>query len=249
MTTPLTCADARDLLPDLALGMLSGDDRAGIIDHLGTCPACAAEAGELSGVVDDILLVAPEVDPPAGFESAVLARIERADRLEPGGRAPHAAPARRAAPARPAWRRPRVLVGAIAATVVLVTGVGAAVVAGRGSESRLDEQYAQTLRTLGGKELRAAPLAAHGETWGAAFVYEGRTSWVFVSMSWDAPDGDYRVMLDRSDGPSAMVGHVHLVGGAGSTGMTVGNTHTVTAVRVVDPAGRTLCTATLPEAA
>jgi len=239
MTAPLTCTDARDLLPDLALGMLSGDDRAELIDHLGTCPACAAEAGELSGVVDDILLVAPEVDPPAGFESAVLARIERER---------HAERAQRVVPGRPAWRRPRVFLGAMAAAVVLVAGTGAAVVAARGSEHGLDEQYVQTIRTLGGKELRAAPLSDHGETWGAAFVYEGRTSWVFVSMSWDAPDGDYRVMLDRSDGPSAMVGRVHLVRGAGSTGMTVGNTHTVTAVRVIDSEGRTVCTAALPDA-
>jgi len=53
-------------------------------------------------------------------------------------------------------------------------------------------------------------------------------------------------VLDRSDGPSAMVGSLHLVHGEGSAGTTVGDTHTVTAVRVLDAAGHTLCRATLP---
>jgi len=232
VTGPRSCAPMRDLLPDLALGTLSGDDRAGVIDHLGACPACAAEAGELSSVVDDLLLLAPEADPPAGFESAVLARMEA-----PG----------RPAPPRPAWRRPRVVLGALAATVVLAAGIGVAVASTGGSDHGLDEQYVRTIHVLGGKELRAAPLRSGDQTWGDAFVYEGRTSWVFVSMRWDAPDGDYRVVLDRSDGPSAAVGRLQLVRGQGSLGMTVGDTHTVTAVRIVDPSGRTMCTARLPD--
>jgi hypothetical protein len=69
---------------------------------------------------------------------------------------------------------------------------------------------------------------------------------VFVSMSWDVPDGVYRVMLDRSDGPSLMVTRLRLFRGQGSAGMAVGDTRTVTAVRVLDPSGRTLCTARMP---
>jgi len=236
VTGPLTCAEMRDVLPDLALGTLSGDDRASVLDHLGSCPSCAVEAGELSAVVDDILLLAPEIDPPAGFESAVLARMERMDRAE------------RPVPARPAWRRPRLLLGALAASLVLVAGTAVAVAASRGPEHGLDEQYVQAIQTLGGRELRAAPLKASSQVaWGDAFVYEGHTSWVFVSMRWDAPDGDYRVVLDRSDGPSATVGRLHLVRGEGTAGMTVGDTHTVTVVRIVDATGRTMCSAQLPD--
>jgi hypothetical protein len=222
----LTCAAVRDLLPDLALGTLSGDDRALVLDHLGTCAVCATESAELTHVIDEVVThLAPRADPPAGFESRVLARITAP---------PSAAPW---------WRRPLALVAALA---LAVAGTTTGLYLSRGGSSRLGGEYVQSLQALGGKELRAAPLTQRGHTWGEAFVYEGKSSWVFVSMSWDVPDGEYQVVLDRSDGPSAMVGSLHLVHGEGSTGTTVGNTHTVTAVRVIDAAGRTLCSAVLP---
>jgi hypothetical protein len=226
MTGELTCAAARELLPDLALGTLSGDDRARVLDHLGMCDACATESAELTAVVDEVVgHLGPRVDPPAGFESRVLARI--------------AAPARGA----PWWKRPVTFVAAVA---LVLAGTMTGLYAARGGSTRLDAEYVQSLRALGGKQLRAAPLMKHGQSWGQAFVYEGKGSWVFVSMSWDVPDGTYSVVLDRSDGPSATVGMLHLVRGEGSTGTTVGDTRTVTAVRVVDAAGQTLCQAVLP---
>jgi len=226
MTADLTCAAAQDMLPDLALGTLSGDDRARVLDHLGTCAACATEAAELTHVIDEVVAhLAPRADPPAGFESRVLARI--------------AAPSRTT----PWWRRP---VGLVAAVAIAVAGTTTGLyLANRGS-SRLGGEYVRSLQAIGGKELRAAPLTQRGHTWGEAFVYEGKASWVFVSMSWDVPDGEYRVVLDRSDGPSAPVASLRLVHGQGSAGTTVGDTRTVTAVRVLDASGRTLCTAALP---
>ena len=231
MNPPLTCARARELIPELALGDLTGDERAMVLDHLGSCGACGAEATALAEVVDDILRLAPQVDPPAGFESKVLTRMAAADQ---------------ATPLRPWWRRPRAVIGSAAAAVILVAGLGAVAVSRHERDPGLDDQYVQSLRALGGKEMRAASLSAGGRPWGDAFVYEGKTSWVFVSMSWDVPDGDYGIVLDRSDGPSATVGQLHLVRGQGSAGVTVGDTNTVRAVRVVDPAGATVCTASMP---
>jgi Putative zinc-finger len=230
-TRILTCGEARELIPDLALGTLSGDDRALVLDHLGTCNSCGTEAVDLAAVIDDLLKLAPHIDPPGGFESKVLARMAAADAV---------------AQRRSAWRRPRVLIGSAAAAVVVVGALSGAIIATRGRTSGLDEQYVQTIRALGGQELRAAPLSAGGAPWGQAFVYRGKSSWVFVSMSWDVPDGDYHIVLDRSDGPSATVARIRLVRGQGSVGMTVGDTRTVTLVRVVDPAGQTVCTAKLP---
>ena len=227
MTNELTCPAARDLLPDLVLGSLSGDDRARLLDHLGECAACATEAAELTSVVDEVVVhLAPRADPPAGFESRVLARI-----------APRPATT-------PWWRRPMTLAAAVA---IAVAGTTTGLYATSGGSTRLDAQYVHSLQALGGKELRASPLLQRGHTWGQAFVYEGKQSWVFVSMSWDVPDGTYRVVLDRSDGPSFTVGMIHLAHGEGSAGTTVGDTHTVTAVRVLDATGHTLCRAALPE--
>ncbi len=226
MSAPLTCTDARELLPDLALGMLGGDQRAEVIDHLGGCAACEAETSELAAAVDDILKLTPEMDPPAGFEAAVLALLAEPVRLR-------------------SWRRSRVLVAGVAAVLIVVAGVAALFLTTREHDPAIDDEAVHTIQALGGKDLRAAPLQAGGVSWGQAFVFEGKTSWVFVSMSWDVPDGVYHVVLDRSDGPSATVARLHLVRGQASTGMTVGDTRTVTAVRIVDPSGRAICTANL----
>jgi hypothetical protein len=228
MSPPLTCEDARELLPDLALGVLSGEQRAEVLDHLGTCTACEAETSELAATADELLRLTPRVDPPAGFESAVLARLA----------APPPQPAR--------WRRSRVLIAVAAAAVVVVGAVAGLFLGTREHEPAIDDRYVDTIQALGGKDLRAAPLLSGTAHWGQAFVFEGKTSWVFVSMSWDVPDGMYRVMLDRSDGPSLMAARFHLFGGQGSAGMTVGDTRTVTAVRVLDPSGHTVCTARMP---
>jgi hypothetical protein len=228
VSSPFTCDDAHELLPDLALGVLAGDQRAQVLDHLGACTSCEAETSELSATADELLKLTPKVDPPAGFESAVLARLA----------GPPLQPAR--------WRRSRVLVAAVAAAAVLIGGVTGLLLATRDHEPAIDGRYVDTIQAIGGKDLRAAPLVSGAASWGQAFVFEGKTSWVFVSMSWDVPDGMYHVVLDRSDGPSLTVARLRLFRGQGSAGMTVGDTRTVTAVRVLDPSGHTVCTARMP---
>ena len=77
MSDQLTCAAARELAPDLALGLLPGAERARLLAHLAGCASCDALVAELADVADSLLLLAPGADPPPGFESAVLARIDR----------------------------------------------------------------------------------------------------------------------------------------------------------------------------
>ncbi|HEY2430060.1 MAG TPA: anti-sigma factor, partial [Acidimicrobiales bacterium] len=115
---PMTCADARQLVHELALGTLAGDQRARLLEHIERCPACEGLAADLAGVVDSLLLLTPEADPPPGFESAVLARIASDDR--------------RPTPLRPRRLRLRTLVVAAAAAAVLVAGTAAGTVAVRG---------------------------------------------------------------------------------------------------------------------
>jgi hypothetical protein len=227
--TRLTCEAARDLAPDLALGALSGDDRAALLDHLGDCPACEGLTRELARVVDSLLLLTPEADPPPGFESAVLARIAAAE-------APRTRPAR-------TW----ILAAAAALLIIAGTATIAVRLSGRDNPP-LAHEYAAALSTLGGKELRAAPLVGPtGRPWGQAFVYEGTTSWVFVTMRWDVPNGAYEVVLDRSaHEPSMTLPGLRLIAGEGSFGHSVGDTSDITRVRVVDAHGHTICTATLP---
>jgi hypothetical protein len=208
----VNCELTHELAPDLALGILDGEQRAQLLEHLETCPACADLVADYGTVVDRLLLLAPAIDPPAGFETKVLSKTRR--------------------------KRPYAWFGAIAAAAVLLIG-GTFMYENRGSTN----PYV----TVGGNEMRFAALkSASGAQWGQAFVYEGKNSWVFVSMQWDVPNGTYAIVLDRTGGePSMTVNGLHLTNGQGSFGHTVGATTDVTDVRVVDAQGQTVCKAIL----
>src|SRR5215468_6843808 len=110
------CAGVAPLLAELAAGAVTGYERAQALRHVEGCPACRRELAELSRTVDDLLLLAPWREPPAGFESAVMQRL---DPVAPAGRS-----ARR-------WRRPALRLVAAAAALVVALGVGVAVQAWR----------------------------------------------------------------------------------------------------------------------
>ncbi|HEY8525836.1 MAG TPA: zf-HC2 domain-containing protein [Acidimicrobiales bacterium] len=76
--TPPTCDQMRELAPDLALGLLTGAERAAALDHLEGCAACRAEVASLTDVGEAVLALAPEVEPPPGFTARVLDRIAAA---------------------------------------------------------------------------------------------------------------------------------------------------------------------------
>ena len=68
----LSCADVRDLAPEAALGVISGNERAAVLAHLETCDECRAVVHDLNGVADELLLLAPQAEPSPGFEQRVV---------------------------------------------------------------------------------------------------------------------------------------------------------------------------------
>src|SRR5215207_4803150 len=76
MSTEWSCEEVCALAPELALGIVAGDERARALEHLADCPPCRARLEELSSVADELLMLAPAQEPPAGFESRVLGRLE-----------------------------------------------------------------------------------------------------------------------------------------------------------------------------
>ncbi|MBO0807667.1 MAG: hypothetical protein J2P32_05105, partial [Actinobacteria bacterium] len=75
MNGEMDCDQVRELAPDLAIGIADGQERAAALRHASTCPDCRKLVSELSSVVDDLLLLAPEQEPPPGFAASTLARI------------------------------------------------------------------------------------------------------------------------------------------------------------------------------
>jgi hypothetical protein len=77
---PLSCPDVEELAPEMALGTLPGDQRSAVLAHLDRCPDCRRYLNKLSDTADSLLLLAPEVDPPAGFTRRVVAGLTPARR-------------------------------------------------------------------------------------------------------------------------------------------------------------------------
>ena len=67
-----SCAQLRDVAPELALGVLGGAERAEAIMHVNGCARCQALVNELTEAADALPLLAPEIEPPVGFEQRVL---------------------------------------------------------------------------------------------------------------------------------------------------------------------------------
>jgi hypothetical protein len=212
------CTEIRDLLPELAAGVAAGDDRARALAHLGRCVGCRQELDAISMVADEFLTLIAAAQPPAAFESAVLAR---------------AVPA----PRRRWWRsrQPRVAVAVLLAAAV---GVGATFQATAG-DRRVAGQYRETLRIAGGRYLTARPLATPGGSKaGRVFAYQGTPSWVFVVVAYGQAAGVYQVLLVTRDGLDRMIGEVGVVGGAGSWGTAIDtDVAQVAEVRLAGPAG------------
>jgi anti-sigma factor RsiW len=110
MTAP-SCDDVRAQAADLALDIVDGEERAVLLGHLSSCPACRDEVRSLGTVADRMLRAVPPDEPPRGFEDRVLARL--AVEPKPLGR-----------------RHSRVVLAALgaAAALIVVALVGAALI-------------------------------------------------------------------------------------------------------------------------
>ena len=192
------CAEVRDLIPELAAGVASGESRARAVAHLAGCADCRRELEEVAGVVDGLLHLAPEREPPNGFEAGVLTAIQ------------------------PRRARPRLRIAlVIAAAVIVVAGVAAGVTWWRGEEDRdVADHYRGVLSVADGSYFRAAELEDGGAGRGHVFAYEGRPSWLFVTVE-GAPSGSYHVRLVDAEGHSSWIGVCTVRNGAGSWGTTV----------------------------
>lgn len=159
--TDARCEQMRMLAPELALGMVNGEERARALDHLTACPSCRREIGHLAAVADELLLLAPSREVPIGFESRAVERMR---------------------PELPRSGRRRALVPALAVAAALALGAfGSLLVVD--DDLELASRYRETLSIANGKYLSATPLEAPGEARaGTAFGYQGEPSWLFITV-------------------------------------------------------------------
>ena len=199
MSTPsqLRCDEMEELAPELALGTLTGPERAEAVEHLASCPDCQRRVAELAEVVDSLLVVAPEDDPSPDLEARVLARTVGEQPVN-GVVREHRSP----------WRR-RVLVGSIAAAVLAVLALTIAALV------RDDGDEADTVRT-------AVATDDGGRSVCRAVINEVDPAWLFVSL--DEPGEEragYDVELRFDSGERARVGRIDVRGGHGELAVTL----------------------------
>lgn len=201
MSDSLQCAEVRDLIPELASGVASGEERAEALSHLAGCPACRRELDETAAVVDDLLLLGPSKEPPPGFETAVLGRLQSPRSL--------------------VRRRGRVLQFAAVLVVAAVLGGGVTVWA-TAQERQLAAAYEQTLAVANGKYFTARNVTNRSRREvGHLFAYEGSPSWVFVTIA-DAPtSGSYEMQLVTRDGDARTLDECVLSADGGSCGSEI----------------------------
>jgi hypothetical protein len=155
------CEEVRALAPEIALGIVEGEERGRALEHLADCPECRRRVEELAEVADGLLLLAPHREAPAGFESRVLGRVL------PG------------APKRRRRRRLGLVLAPVAAALTAVA-ITLAVVS---DDLDLASDYRATLDEANGSGFYASGLQTpSGEEAGTVFTYVGSPNWMFINV-------------------------------------------------------------------
>jgi hypothetical protein len=204
------------MAPELALGIVEGEERGRALEHLADCPDCRRRVDELTEVADELLLLAPHREPPVGFESGVLRKVLPA------------------AP-RPKRRRRLRLVFAPAAAAVAAAGITLAIVSG---DLRDGSHYRQTLQEAHGKEFEAYSLTGGGGSLaGTVFSYQGAPNWLLITVD-PAHRADLRgAQLVMDDGRQVPLNWFHLDPSGSSGGGLPVDPHHVSVLRLLPGAG------------
>ncbi len=71
----MECAGFAEVTAELALGILTGRERAEALAHLDRCVACREDVRRLMVTGEELLWLLPAGEPPSGFETRVLERL------------------------------------------------------------------------------------------------------------------------------------------------------------------------------
>ena len=207
-----------DLAAEVALGIAPAEDRARLRWHATGCAGCREVLSEQSALADDLLALTPEHEPPAGFESQVLAML--------GDRPPR----------RRRWRRVALVAAAILAAAVVS---GGAVYRAQTPDRELAASIRATLATAHGQYFASGALRdPSGGQRGTVFGYQGDPAWIFLTVT-AAPTGRYAVEVVTHTGVThRLADGVDLAVSPSWGGIVPAAIHEISVVRVLDAVGR-----------
>jgi hypothetical protein len=221
-----SCDEYPDNLAELALGILTGRDRAATLAHVETCAACGDELEQLSRAADALVLVAPEIEPPVGFEVSLFSRMG----------VDEVSARRRARPSR--W-----VLASAAAVVALVVGlsIGWAVGTSHGKSPTTT-----ALNKPAGTPITTADLLENGKPVGHVFTYGGSRPWMSMTLADSSARGKVTCKVVTEEGTTRTVGTFVAKAGYGAWGAPLPVTpQTVRMAEVVASNGAVIATATL----
>ena len=220
--THMDCAQLAEAAPELALGILPGDERAAALDHLDNCPGCQQHVSSLAGLTDQLLLLAPLAEPSAGFERRVLASLGN-----------HPTDVRSLATKR---RRARVAV----AVVALAACLAVALLVQWSGASAPPALAAAPMRTDSGAVV--GRVFVHREQ--PAVLFMSLPGWTDQVTSYGHPGDTYALRIERRDGPARVVPVAMSADASWATTLDF-DANTITSVAMVDSQGRVWCRAQL----
>ncbi len=266
----MSCDEFAEVAAELALGVLTGRERAAALAHLDGCEFCREQVRELTMAGDELLALLPSAEPPAGFESRVLERIgltapgqqpsdtsallsnrrtsgslgpasDRQDRPDRPKRPSQ--PARRSKPGSRPPGRPRTALSRrlLAAAAVAVALIGGGVGWG------LRDATAPPAASQSAAVSTAAIVTSDHQNVGQVYVYNHSPWWMYMSVNMEGL-GNVTVtcQLEDADGHFKNVGQFHLVDGYGSWGSSpyTAGPGTIMGARLLSANGTVLATAT-----
>ncbi len=214
------CESIEDELTELSLGTLFGRCRSEVLDHVESCSHCTTTLERLSTAADALLLLAPEIEPPLGFE------LRLAEKLQ--------APATRP--------RPRRLLRAsvLSAAAMIIVALGF-VIGARATPHDVNHpgQSASV-------DLTGANLTSHGQVLGKVVISRGSPAWMFMTINGDAWSGTVTCEVTLAGGKVETIGVFRLSGGYGAWGAPLTSpASTVRSARLIAPNGAVLASAQL----
>jgi anti-sigma-K factor RskA len=247
------CDEFAEVAAELALGVLTGRERARALAHLDGCESCREQVRELSMAGDELLALLPSAEPPAGFESRVLDRLG----LSAASQQPSAVPdqpsdirvltddrAKRRADRqnRPAGRprnslSRRLLAAAAVAVALIGGGVGWGL---RDATAPAASSTSSALST-------AALVTSDHQTVGQVFVYNRSPWWAYMSVNVeDQGNSIVTCQLEMADGRFQNVGQFRLADGYGAWGSSpyTAGPGPILGARLLNANGTVLATAT-----
>jgi hypothetical protein len=218
-----SCARVREVAPELALGALSGAERAEAIIHVNECARCQALVNELTEAADALLLLAPELEPPAGFERSVLG----------AGRARHRRNVRR-------WVA-SIAVAAAAAAIVSITVVRVVEAGGDAPRAVVRSVTAEV------RPAEVQMVSAGGFAAGWAYITNGHG--VAVAVDYGVPSGKYAIAVQPRSGATMTIGTMAVKKDRGSwTGTSPAALRAGSTISLVDANGAPVCHGTVKTA-